>query len=113
MSGINKCIFIGNLGNDPETKFLPNGDAVTNISIAISETWKDKNTGEDKEKTEWIRIVAFKRLAEIMSEYLKKGSKVYIEGKMVTRKWQDQSGQDKYSTEIVASQMQMLDSKPT
>ena len=110
MSNLNQCNFIGRLGKDPETKFLPGGDAVTNMSIAISEKYKDKS-GLSVEKTEWVRIVAFRRLAEVMGEYLKKGSLVYVSGKMTTRKWQDQSGQDKYSTEIVASQMTMLDSK--
>ena len=109
--GINNCQFIGNLGQDPETRYTNDGKAVTNFSIAISETWKDKNTGQPQEKTEWIRIVAFSRLAEICGEYLKKGSKVYIQGEMRTRKWQDQQGADKYTTEIVAKEMQMLDSK--
>jgi len=109
--GINKVIILGNLGNDPETKYMPNGNAVTNISIATSESWKDKTSGQEQEKTEWHRVVAFNRLAEIMGEYLRKGSKVYIEGKLTTRKWQDQSGNDRYTTEIVANDMQMLDSK--
>ena len=111
MSGVNKVIILGNLGQDPETKHLPSGSAVTNISVATSETWKDKDSGEKKEKTEWHRIVAFNRLAEIIGQYLKKGSKVYIEGKLQTRKWQDKDGNDRYSTEIVASEMQMLDGK--
>ena len=108
MRGINKVIIIGNLGQDPETKYMPSGDAVTNISIATSESWKDKQTGEQKERTEWHRVVFFKRLAEIAAEYLRKGSQVYIEGKLRTNKWQDKSGNDRYTTEIVADQMQML-----
>jgi len=109
--GINKVILIGNLGQDPEVKYMPNGGAVANITVATSESWKDKNTGEQKENTEWHRIVFFRRLAEIAGEYLKKGSKVYIEGKLQTRKWQDQSGNDRYTTEIIANEMQMLDSR--
>ncbi|PIE42666.1 MAG: single-stranded DNA-binding protein, partial [Gammaproteobacteria bacterium] len=100
-----------NLGNDPETRYMPNGNAVTNISIATSESWKDKNTGQTQERTEWHRVVFFNRLAEVAGEYLRKGSKVYIEGSLRTRKWQDQSGNDRYTTEIVASDMQMLDSR--
>lgn len=109
--GINKVILVGNLGNDPEHRVLPSGGAVTNISIATSETWKDKNTGQQQERTEWHRIVFFNRLAEIAAEYLRKGSKVYVEGSLRTRKWQDQSGQDRYTTEIVGNEMQMLDSR--
>ena len=109
--GVNKVILIGNLGQDPEVKYMPNGGAVTNVTVATSESWKDKNTGEQKEKTEWHRVVFFRRLAEVVGEYLKKGSKVYIEGKLQTRKWQDQQGVDRYTTEIVASEMQMLDSR--
>ena len=109
--GINKVIILGNLGNEPETRYMPNGNAVTNISVATSESWKDKQSGEQQEKTEWHRIVFFNRLAEIAGEYLKKGSKVYVEGSLRTRKWQDQSGNDRYTTEIVANDMQMLDSK--
>ena len=110
--GINKVILVGNLGNEPETNFLPSGGAVTNISIATSESWKDKNTGQQQERTEWHRVVFFNRLAEIAAEYLRKGSKVYVEGSLRTRKWQDkQTGQDRYTTEIVASEMQMLDSR--
>jgi len=109
--GINKVILIGNLGQDPEVKYMPNGGAVTNVTVATSETWKDKNTGEQKENTEWHRVVFFRRLAEIAGEYLKKGSKVYIEGRLQTRKWQDQSGNDRYTTEIIANEMQMLDSR--
>ena len=109
--GINKVILIGNLGQEPEQKSMPNGDAVTNITVATSESWKDKQTGEQKERTEWHRIVFFRRLAEIAGQYLSKGSKVYIEGQLRTRKWQDQNGQDRYTTEIVASELQMLDSR--
>ena len=106
--GVNKVIIIGNLGQDPEVKYMPNGNAVANISVATSESWKDKNTGEKVEKTEWHRVVFFKRLAEIVGEYIKKGSKVYVEGQLRTRKW-DKDGQTHYSTEIVAREMQMLD----
>ncbi|MCP3871098.1 MAG: single-stranded DNA-binding protein [Gammaproteobacteria bacterium] len=109
--GINKVILIGNLGRDPEMRYTPNNVAVANVTIATSESWKDKNTGEAQEKTEWHRVVFFSRLAEIVGEYLKKGSKVYVEGRLQTRKWQDQNGQDRYSTEIVANEMQMLDSR--
>lgn len=109
--GINKVILIGSLGQDPEAKFLPSGGAVTNISIATSESWKDKQTGQPQERTEWHRVAIFNRLAEIAGEYLKKGSKVYIEGSLRTRKWQDKSGSDRYTTEIVAREMQMLDSR--
>ncbi len=108
--GVNKVILIGNLGNDPESRSFPNGDAITNISVATSETWKDKNTGEMREKTEWHRVVFFRRLAEIAAQYLKKGSKVYIEGKLQTRQW-EKDGQKHYSTEILGDQMQMLDSR--
>ena len=106
--GVNKVILVGTLGNDPETKFMPSGGAVVNLSIATNEQWTDKNTGQKQERTEWHRIVAFNRLAEIMGQYLRKGSQVYIEGKLQTRKWQDQSGQDRYTTEILANEMQML-----
>lgn len=109
--GINKVILVGNLGKDPEGKFMPNGNAVTNIAVATSESWKDKQTGQQQERTEWHRVVFFNRLAEIATEYLKKGSKVYLEGSLRTRKWQAQDGQDRYTTEIVASEMQMLDSR--
>ncbi|TNF09440.1 MAG: single-stranded DNA-binding protein [Gammaproteobacteria bacterium] len=109
--GINKVILIGNLGNEPEAKYLPSGGAVTNITVATSESWKDKQTGQQQDRTEWHRVVFFNRLAEIAAEYLKKGSKVYIEGSLRTRKWQGQDGQDRYTTEIVASEMQMLDGK--
>ena len=109
--GINKVILVGNCGQDPETRYMPSGGAVTNISVATSETWKDKETGQRQERTEWHRIVFFNRLGEIAGEYLKKGSKVYVEGSLRTRKWQGQDGQDRYTTEIVASEMQMLDSR--
>lgn len=116
MSGVNKVILIGNLGKDPEVRFMPNGGGVANLTIATSESWKDKQTGEQKEKTEWHRIVMFGKLAEIAGEYLKKGSKVYIEGALQTRKWQNAQGQDQYTTEIVVQGfsgiMQMLDGKP-
>ncbi|MDF1833044.1 MAG: single-stranded DNA-binding protein [Porticoccaceae bacterium] len=110
--GINKVILIGNLGQDPDTRYMPSGGAVTNLTIATSETWKDKQTGQPQERTEWHRVVFFNRLAEIAGEYLKKGSKVYIEGSLRTRKWQDKNtGADRYTTEIVANEMQMLDSR--
>ena len=109
--GVNKVILIGSLGKDPEVKYMPNGNAVANISVATSESWKDKNTGENVDKTEWHRVVAFRRLAEIMGEYLKKGSKIYIEGKLQTRKWQDKNGKDNWTTEIICNEMQMLDSR--
>lgn len=109
--GVNKVILIGNLGQDPDVRSMPNGNAVTKINVATGEAWKDKNTGQQQERTEWHRVVAFSRLAEIMGEYLRKGSKVYIEGSLRTNKWQDQSGQDRYTTEIIADQMQMLDSR--
>jgi len=110
--GVNKVILVGTLGTDPEVKYIPSGDAVCNISIATNESWKDKQTGQMQERTEWHRVVAFRRLAEIMGEYLRKGSQVYIEGKLQTRKWQDQNGQDRYSTEILANEMQMLGGRP-
>lgn len=106
--GVNKVILVGNLGNDPETKYMPSGSAVTNLSVATNESWKDKQTGEQKDRTEWHRVAMFGRLAEIAAEYLRKGSQVYIEGKLRTRKWQDQQGNDKYTTEIIADEMQML-----
>ena len=106
--GINKVILVGNLGVDPETRYMPSGAAVTNIRIATSESWKDKQTGEQQERTEWHRVVFFGKVAEIAAEYLRKGSQVYIEGALRTRKWQGQDGQDRYTTEIVASEMQML-----
>lgn len=110
--GINKVILVGNLGNDPEIRYMPNGGAVANITIATSESWRDKGTGEQREKTEWHRVVLFGKLAEVAGEYLRKGSQVYVEGQLQTRKWQDQSGQDRYSTEVVVQGfngvMQML-----
>ena len=112
--GVNKVILLGNLGKDPDIKYMPNGNAVANITLATSETWKDKNTGEQQEKTEWHRVVFFGKLAEIVGQYLKKGSKVYVEGKLQTRKWQGQDGQDRYTTEVVVDiggTMQMLDSR--
>lgn len=112
MASVNKVILIGNLGKDPETRYMPNGEAVTNITLATTESWKDKNSGEKKEATEWHRVVFFRKLAEIASQYLRKGSQVYIEGSLKTRKWQDQSGQDRYTTEIVADEMKMLGSRP-
>ena len=114
MAGVNKVILVSNLGKDPEVRYTPDGKAVTNITLATSESWKDKNTGQRQEKTEWHRIVFFGGLATVAGEYLRKGSKVYIEGKLQTRKWQDQSGQDRYTTEIVVDfggTMQMLDSR--
>ncbi len=111
MASVNKWIGIGNLGADPETKYMPNGDAVTNIRIACTESWKDKSTGEKKESTEWVRIVFYRKLAEIAGQYLKKGSAVYIEGRIRTRKWQDKEGQERYTTEIEANEMQMLGGK--
>ena len=109
--GVNKVILIGNLGQDPEVRYMPNGGAVCNLTVATSESWKDKNTGENQERTEWHRIVMYRRLAEIAGEYLKKGSKVYLEGRLQTRKWQDKQGQDRYTTEVIADEMQMLDSR--
>ena len=109
--GVNKVIIVGNCGEDPETRFMPSGGAVTNLSIATSESWKDKNTGDQQERTEWHRVVFFNRLAEIAGEYVKKGSKLYVEGSLRTRKWQGQDGQDRFTTEVVASEMQMLDSR--
>jgi len=109
--GVNKVILVGNLGKDPEVRYMPNGNAVANITLATSESWKDKQTGEPQEKTEWHRVVMFRRLGEIAGEYLKKGSQVYIEGKLQTRKWQDNSGNDRYTTEIIADEMQMLGSR--
>ena len=112
--GVNKVILVGNLGNDPEVRFTPNGSAIANLSLATSESWKDRNTGQQQEKTEWHRVVIFGKLAEIAQQYLRKGSKVYIEGKLQTRKWQGQDGQDRYTTEVVVDitgQMQMLDSR--
>lgn len=107
--GINKVILVGNVGQDPEVRYMPSGGAVANISVATSESWKDKQTGEQMDRTEWHRVVFFNRLGEIAGEYLKKGSKIYIEGSLRTRKWQDKEGAERYTTEIVASEMQMLD----
>ncbi|OGV25352.1 MAG: single-stranded DNA-binding protein [Legionellales bacterium RIFCSPHIGHO2_12_FULL_37_14] len=109
--GINKVILIGNIGADPDARFLPNGSAVTTLSLATTEIWKDKQTGEKNERTEWHRVICFNRLGEIASEYVKKGSRIYIEGSLRTRKWQDAQGQDRYITEIIANEMQLLDSK--
>lgn len=109
--GVNKAIILGNVGQDPEVRFLPNGNPVANLSVATSEAWTDKQSGQKQERTEWHRVVAFNKLAEIIQQYVKKGSKIYIEGKIQTRKWQGQDGQDRYSTEIVANDMQMLDSR--
>jgi len=106
--GINKVIIVGNLGGDPETRYMPSGSAVTNITVATNESWKDKQTGEQKDRTEWHKVAMFNRLAEVAAEYLRKGSQVYIEGKLRTRKWQDKNGQDRWTTEIVADEMQML-----
>jgi single-strand DNA-binding protein len=106
--GINKVIIVGNLGADPETRYMPSGSAVTNLSVATSEQWKDKQTGEQKERTEWHKVAMFNRLAEIAAEYLRKGSQVYIEGKLRTRKWQDRDGNDRWTTEVIADEMQML-----
>ena len=111
MASVNKVIVVGNLGKDPETRFLPDGKAVCNFSVATTDKWKDKATGDAKEATEWHRISSFGRLAEICGEYLKKGSQVYVEGKLRTRKWQDKEGQDRYTTEIIADAMQMLGSR--
>lgn len=111
MASVNKVILIGNLGADPEIRYMPNGDPVATFNIATTDTWKDKQTGEKKEATEWHRIVIFRKLAEIAGQYLKKGAPIYIEGALKTRKWQDQSGQDRYTTEIVADTMQMLGGK--
>ncbi|MGX2956389.1 single-stranded DNA-binding protein [Ursidibacter arcticus] len=110
MSGINKVIIVGRLGNDPEVRTMPNGEAVSKISIATSESWTDKQSGEKKELTEWHNVIAYRKLAEIMGQYLKKGAQVYIEGKLRTRKWQDQNGQDRYTTEIIADKLEMLGS---
>jgi single-strand DNA-binding protein len=109
--GINKVIIVGNIGGDPETRYMPNGNAVTNVTIATSESWKDKQTGQNQERTEWHKVIFFNRLGEIAGEYLRKGSKVYVEGSLRTRKWQGQDGTDRYTTEIVASEMQMLDTR--
>ena len=109
--GINKVILVGNLGADPETRYMPSGGAVTNIRIATSESWKDKQSGDQQERTEWHSVAFFGRLAEVAGEYLRKGSQVYVEGKLRTRKWQDKSGNDRYTTEVIANEMQMLGSR--
>lgn len=109
--GINKVILIGNVGVEPDVRYMPNGNAATTLSVATTESWKDKQTGEKQERTEWHRVVCFNKLGEIAGEYVKKGTKLYIEGSLRTRKWQDQSGQDRYTTEIIANDIQMLDSK--
>ena len=111
MASVNKVILVGNLGADPETRYMPNGDAVANIRLATTESWKDKASGEKKEITEWHRVVFYRKLAEIVGQYLKKGSAVYVEGRIRTRKWQDKEGQERYTTEIEASEMQMLGGK--
>src|SRR5229473_2568710 len=111
MASVNKVILVGNLGRDPETRYAPEGGAISNISVATTDTWKDKTSGEKQEKTEWHRVVFFSKLAEIAGEYLKKGSQVYIEGRLQTRKWQDKEGHEKYTTEIVADRMQMQGSR--
>lgn len=111
MASVNKVIIVGNLGRDPETRYMPNGEAVTNIAVATTESWKDKNTGEKKEITEWHRITFYRKLAEIAGQYLKKGSQVYIEGRLQTRKWTDKDGVERYTTEIIADSMQMLGSR--
>ena len=110
--GVNKVILIGNLGKDPETRYMPSGSAVTNLTLATSESWKDKQTGENQERTEWHKVAMFGKLAEIAAEYLRKGSQVYIEGKLRTRKWQDKEGKDRWTTEIGADEMNMLGGKP-
>lgn len=109
--GVNKVIVVGNLGQDPDTRYMPSGSAVTNLRVATNESWKDKQTGEQKDRTEWHSVAMFGRLAEIAAEYLRKGSQVYIEGKLRTRKWQDKDGKDRYTTEIIADEMQMLGSR--
>lgn len=109
--GVNKVILIGNLGRDPETRYTPDGLAVSNITLATSESWKDRQTGQQQERTEWHKVVMYARLGEIASEYLRKGSKIYVEGKIRTNKWQDKTGNDRYTTEVIASEMQMLDNK--
>ena len=110
-NGLNKCLIIGRLGNDPSVKYMPTGGAVCNFTVATSESWTDKQTNEKKTETEWHRVVVYQRLAEVCGEYLRKGSKVYLEGKLKTRKWQDQQGVERYTTEIIANEMQMLDGK--
>lgn len=110
--GINKVILIGHVGGDPEVRYMPSGGAVTSLTVATNEAWKDKQSGEAQERTEWHRVVFFNRIAEIAGEYLRKGSKVYVEGSLKTRKWQDKNGVDRYTTEIIGAEMQILDSKP-
>lgn len=112
MASVNKVIIVGNLGRDPETRYMPNGEAVTNIAVATTESWKDKNSGDKKEVTEWHRITFYRKLAEIAGQYLKKGSSVYIEGRLQTRKWTDKENIERYTTEIIADTMQMLGGKP-
>jgi single-strand DNA-binding protein len=111
MASVNKVIIVGNLGRDPETRYMPNGDAVTNVAVATTESWKDKNSGEKKELTEWHRITFYRKLAEIAGQYLKKGSQIYVEGRLQTRKWTDKDGVERYTTEIIADTMQMLGSR--
>jgi single-strand DNA-binding protein len=111
MASVNKVILIGNLGRDPETRYMPNGEAVTNITLATTENWKDRTSGERQEKTEWHRVTFYRRLAEIAGEYLKKGSQIYVEGRLETRKWTDKEGKDRYTTEIIANEMRMLGSR--
>lgn len=111
MASVNKVIIVGNLGRDPETRYMPNGEAVTNIAVATTESWKDKSSGEKKEMTEWHRITFYRKLAEIAGQYLKKGSQVYVEGRLQTRKWTDKDGVERYTTEIIADTMQMLGSR--
>lgn len=113
MASVNKVIIVGNLGRDPETRYMPNGEAVANITVATTESWKDKTTGDKKELTEWHRVIFYRKLAEIVSQYLKKGSQVFIEGRLQTRKWNDKDGIERYTTEIIADTMQMLGSRPT
>ncbi|MBP9712380.1 MAG: single-stranded DNA-binding protein [Sterolibacterium sp.] len=111
MASVNKVILVGNLGKDPDVRYMPSGEAVTNVTLATTETWKDKATGEKRDATEWHRVVFFRKLAEIAGQYLKKGSQVYIEGSLKTRKWQDKDGQERYTTEVVADEMKMLGSR--
>ena len=113
MASVNKVILVGRLGKDPEVRYLPDGGAVCNITLATSETWKDKNSGDKQEKTEWHRVTFYRKLAEIAGEYLKKGREVYVEGRLETRKWQDKEGKDRYTTEIIANEMQMLGGRPS
>lgn len=112
MASVNKVIIVGNLGRDPETRYMPNGDAVTNVAVATTESWRDKSSGEKKELTEWHRVTFYRKLAEIAGQYLKKGSAVYVEGRLQTRKWTDKDGVDRYTTEIIADSMQMLGGRP-